>query len=246
METIILAGGLGTRLRELNSNLPKSMMPIGNVPFLELLLDQLNKMEISRVILAVGYKKNIIKEYFKTQYKNIELVYSEETEPLGTGGAIKKAVELTNEEYVFVFNGDTFFDIDLREMYKYHLSKKCDITIATKEMEEFDRYGSLMINVDNEILGFQEKQYKKKGIINGGIYLFNPQIMNQMDKKIFSFEKDFLENENIILKKYSYLNNNYFIDIGIPDDYFRFKKLIESKGIKKEKNLGCINYYSKL
>ena len=129
MEAIVLAGGFGTRLKEVVSDVPKPMAPVNGKPFLEYLIKDLGEKGIRHIILAVGYKKKIIKEYFKNRYESIEITYSEELTPLGTGGAIKKALKLAKEEDVFIVNGDTFFDIDLKRMKEFHTENKSILTV---------------------------------------------------------------------------------------------------------------------
>ena len=224
MEAIILAGGFGTRLSMVVSDVPKPMAPINGRPFLEYLLDDLNEKGINRVILAVGYKKEIIKSHFKEKYKNIDIIYSDEDIPLGTGGAIKKALTLAKDEDIFIINGDTFFDVDLKEMYQFHKKNSSKLTLAIKGMEKFDRYGSLILEEDR-IIKFEEKKYNDKGYINGGIYLINKELLNEKEKESFSFEKEILENENLKIEKYGYKSEGYFIDIGIPEDYYKYIEL---------------------
>lgn len=223
MEAIILAGGFGTRLSMVVSDVPKPMAPINGRPFLEYLLDDLNEKGINRVILAVGYKKEIIKSHFKKKYKNIDIIYSDEDIPLGTGGAIKKALILAKDENIFIINGDTFFDVDLKEMYQFHKKNSSKLTLAIKEMEKFDRYGSLILEGD-KIIKFEEKKCVDKGYINGGIYLIKKELLNKEEKESFSFEKDILENKKFQIEKYGYKSEGYFIDIGIPEDYYKFQK----------------------
>lgn len=224
MEAIVLAGGFGTRLKEVVSDVPKPMAPVNGKPFLEYLIKDLGEKGIRHIILAVGYKKKIIKEYFKNRYESIEITYSEELTPLGTGGAIKKALKLAKEEDVFIVNGDTFFDIDLKRMKEFHTENKSILTFTVKEMENFDRYGSLIIK-GNKIIEFEEKKKKAKGKINGGIYLIKKDLLNRVEKENFSFEKEVLEDKKI--EKYSYESEGYFIDIGIPEDYFKIRKQFE-------------------
>lgn len=226
MEAIVLVGGFGTRLKEVVSDVPKPMAPVNGKPFLEYLLKDLNKKGIRHIILAVGYKKEIIKEYFKNRYENIEITYSEELTPLGTGGAIKKALKLAKEEEVFIVNGDTFFDIDLKGMKEFYTEKKSTLTVAVKEMENFDRYGSLVIK-ENRIIEFEEKKKKAKGKINGGIYLIKKDLLDRIEKENFSFEKEILEDKKV--EKYSYESEGYFIDIGIPEDYFKIISKMRDK-----------------
>ena len=227
MEAIILVGGFGTRLSTVVSNVPKPMAPINGRPFLEYLLEDLNEKGINRVILAVGYKKEIIKSHFKEKYKNIDIIYSDEDIPLGTGGAIKKALTLAKDENIFIINGDTFFDIDLKKMYQFHKKNSLKLTLAIKEMEKFNRYGSLILDKD-KIIKFEEKKYVDKGYINGGIYLINKELLKKEEKGSFSFEKEILENENLKIEKYGYKSEGYFIDIGIPEDYYKFRQKINN------------------
>lgn len=226
MEAIVLAGGFGTRLKEVVSDVPKPMAPVNGKPFLEYLIKDLGEKGIRHIILAIGYKKEIIKEYFKNRYENIEITYSEELTPLGTGGAIKKALKSAKEADVFIVNGDTFFDVDLKGMKEFHTEKKSTLTVAVKEMKNFDRYGSLVIK-ENRIIEFEEKKKKAKGKINGGIYLIKKDLLNRIEKENFSFEKKVLEDKRI--EKYSYKSKGYFIDMGIPEDYFKIISKMRDK-----------------
>ncbi|WP_307993425.1 nucleotidyltransferase family protein [uncultured Clostridium sp.] len=226
MEAIVLAGGFGTRLKEVVSDVPKPMAPVNGKPFLEYLIKDLGEKGIRHIILAVGYKKEIIKEYFKNRYENIEITYSEELTPLGTGGAIKKALKLAKEADIFIVNGDTFFDVDLKRMKEFHTEKKSTLTVAVKEMENFDRYGSLVIK-ENRIMEFEEKKKKDKGKINGGIYLIDKEKFIFPKEGNFSFE-EYLSNltkGNI----FAFKSDRYFIDIGIPEDYFKIISKMRDK-----------------
>lgn len=223
MEAIVLAGGLGTRLREVVKEVPKPMAPINNTPFLKYILDYLNTYNIKKVVLAVGYKWEIIRDYFGTQYKGMTLEYSVEEEQLGTGGAIKQALTRCVESDVFVINGDTYFDVDLQEMLNHHKRVKAELTIATKRMYEFDRYGTLEC-YNNRIIKFEEKKFNLEGNINGGIYLCKKSLLDQIQENKFSFEKDIME--RFVSEKYfsSFESKAYFIDIGIPSDYRQFQE----------------------
>lgn len=225
MKAIILAGGLGTRLSHIVKDVPKPMAPVNNRPFLDYILDYLEKNKIYEITIAVGYKKDVIMNHYGDKYSRINLSYSEENEPLGTGGAMKKAIGDSSENDYCVLNGDTFFYVDLEKMEKFHREKKSDITIATKKMYKFDRYGSILVNSnDDKIISIQEKKYTELGLISGGMYIINKSIFRNVDKERFSFEKDILENEGLNLNKYSFLSDGYFIDIGIPEDYYKTQK----------------------
>ena len=221
-EAIVLAGGFGTRLKKVVSNVPKPMAPINNKPFLEYIFRFLRKNNIDRVILSVGYKKEIIKDYFKDSFLGIEIIYSEEDEPLGTGGAIKRALEFVESKECFVLNGDTYFDINLNEM---KLSNGINILIALKQMKNVDRYGAVEIDKNNYITSFREKQYFTKCFINGGVYLISKGIFDDYYNlnKNFSFER-FLSKNFKKLKAKGIIFDDYFVDIGIPEDYEKAKK----------------------
>ena len=220
MEAIVLAGGLGTRLRSVVSDVPKPMAPINNKPFLEYILEFLNNQNVKKVILSVGYKWEVIKYYFGDKYKSIKLIYNVEKERLGTGGAIKDSLKYAENENVYILNGDTFFDIDLSKMkLKDNL-----IEIALKKMENFDRYGVVEIDKSGYIQKFKEKSYYQEGFINGGIYLLKKDIFKNFDLPTkFSFE-EFLESNFKNLKAKGRVFNGYFIDIGIPEDYEKAKR----------------------
>ncbi|WP_122894009.1 D-glycero-D-manno-heptose 1-phosphate guanosyltransferase [Arcobacter peruensis] len=223
MEAIVLAGGLGTRLKSVVSNLPKPMAPIENKPFLEYILKYLEKNGITKIILSVGYKWETIKEYFGNNYNSIELIYSVESEPLGTGGAIKTAMKYINEKEFFIINGDTYFDVDLKLLNLHQNSK---LLLSLKYMENFDRYGCVESNSSFQVLAFKEKEYRENGNINAGVYLASKEVFDNFDlPDKFSFE-EFMENNLNELKIIVKIFDSYFIDIGIPEDYKKAQTVI--------------------
>ena len=224
-EAIILAGGLGTRLRSEIGEYPKALAEINGQPFLHYLFEYLAKNGIERVVLSVGYKWELISEDFRDEYLGIKIKYAVEKERLGTGGAIKFAMEKVQSETVFVMNGDTIFDIDLQKMTDFHFEKKSKCTIAAKELIEFERYGTIDISDNGQVTAFYEKTYKDQGFINGGIYLIDKSINSALPSEhILSFEKDFLELncDNGLINAVKF--EDYFMDIGIPEDYIQFAK----------------------
>jgi len=232
---IILAGGLGTRIASLTKGrFPKPMLLIQKKPFLEYLLNWLAKQGLKQVVLAVGFQSEVIKNYFGQEFKKIKLIYSDEGNgQLGTGGAIKKVLSVTQSEYYFVINGDTFFPIDLEKLYKFHLVNNVDFSISLKEMENCNRFGTVEINEKTQVVKFNEKQNVKKGLINGGIYCFGKKTVKMLRKcsTVFSLEKDFLsEKKDLVIggKKF----NNCFFDIGIEQDFRKFQDFVLSKEIK--------------
>lgn len=223
MEVIILAGGLGTRLRSVVSEVPKCMAPIDGKPFLWYLLKYLTNYDVHKVILSVGYLKEAIYHWIEEVKDSFpfEFVYAIEEQPLGTGGGIKLALSKANDSDVYVLNGDTFFDVDLRELLACHNKIKSSITLALKPMSNFDRYGRVILN-NNIIEQFQEKCFCETGLINGGVYLVrkDAKLFDGLPQK-FSFETAVLESQCKEGNLQGVVQDRYFIDIGIPDDYQR-------------------------
>jgi D-glycero-alpha-D-manno-heptose 1-phosphate guanylyltransferase len=220
-EAIILAGGMGKRLRSVVPDLPKSMAPVNGKPFLDYQFDYLDVFGIDRIILSVGYMHEKIMSHYGHQYKNIRLDYAIEKEPLGTGGALKHAMEMVKVPLVFVLNGDTFFQIDYKKFVDIHRSKESKMTIVLREVEDVSRYGCIERNENRLITGFWEKGQKSgKGYINGGVYIINKRFFQKQNlPEKFSLEKDFFEEIYKKEKIYGLLCRQYFIDIGIPEDY---------------------------
>lgn len=222
MEAIVLAGGLGTRLKSVISDMPKPMAPVAGKPFLQYILDWLLKNKITRVILSVGYKWETIYNEFGKKFGNIDLLYSIETSPLDTGGAIAMALSQVQNDNFFIVNGDTFFNIDLSVFKEFHSFGNYGLSVALKPMRDFNRYGKVEINEQNRITKFYEKVWTLEGVINGGVYITNKSVVNYFPKsERFSFEKDFMETKLDELNFGGLIQDNYFIDIGVPDDYER-------------------------
>lgn len=230
IEAIILAGGLGSRLKDIVKDVPKPMADINGTPFLKYIVKQLFQNNIDHIIFSVGYKQEYIKDYFGSHYETIRISYSCENEPLGTGGALKQALEYVSDEYAFVLNGDTLFDINLEELYSKSLSQKNDVTVALKKMYDFDRYGSVILAKDGLIKQFNEKLFVSDGLINGGIYCVRKNIFSKVSlPKYFSFESDFLEKMVNKMHFSGCVSEKYFIDIGIPEDYEKAKIYFDHK-----------------
>lgn len=241
MEAIILAGGLGTRLRSVVNDVPKCMAPIDNIPFIDFVVGWLKNEGVTRFIFSLGYKHDLLTEHLDKAFPQLEKIYSIEDEPLGTGGAIKKACQYSKDKNIIAVNGDTLFNINLQRIFESHVYKKPICTLALKHMKQFSRYGSVDIDADDYITAFREKQYCESGLINGGIYVIDTEALkNKTQDEKFSFEKDYLEKYVGEHQLMGIENDYYFIDIGIPEDYQRFKddyRLILSKS-KYRKNDG--------
>jgi D-glycero-alpha-D-manno-heptose 1-phosphate guanylyltransferase len=221
-EAIILAGGLGTRLREAVPDLPKCMAPVNNRPFIYYVITHLQKQGIQRFIFSLGYKSEAFTKYIAELLPdgNYELVI--EKEPLGTGGAIKFACSHVQHTNVVVVNGDSIFKTNIAEQDTLHTIHNAHCTLALKPMENFERYGVVELNDDQSIASFKEKQYYAKGLINGGVYLINARLFLQENlPEKFSFETDYLQVFYNQRRIFGVIQEGYFIDIGIPEDYLR-------------------------
>jgi len=221
MEAIILAGGKGTRLGKLTQLVPKPMLPVPLRPFLEYVLDYLAGQGVVRVILSVGHLRAKIISHFGRYYSDLEIDYAIEEGTLGTGGAIRLAMEKAKERDVFVLNGDTLFRVSLKDMFEMHQRHHALLTIALREVDDCSRYGKVIVKNDR-VLAFNEKDSADRGLINGGIYLLNrKKALTLMPSGSYSFERDFIAQEvtSEIICGMSF--DTYFIDIGIPDEYNR-------------------------
>lgn len=221
---IILAGGMGTRLKTIISDLPKPMAPIMNVPFLTYQLNYLKHFGIKKVIFSVGYLSEKIIAHYNQSFENISIEYSIEKNPLGTGGGIRMAMSNLKEDLVLILNGDSFFDLNLEQFYNLHLEQKSDFSLALRYVNNSERYGNIEFNSSNQITSFIEKnQLNQSGYINAGVYILSKKLYLQNTKPDinFSIEKDFFEKQlnQLIIKGFEF--KDYFIDIGIPEDYLK-------------------------
>ena len=225
LEAIILAGGLGTRLRSVVSDIPKAMAPVAGRPFLEYVLEYLSRQGFYRIILAVGYKKEMVKDHFGTSFQNVYLTYSDEEELLGTGGAIRRALNLVNSTLCFVLNGDTWIKLDFRTVFKTHLKHGPHITVVVHKVPDVGRYGAVEVRKDR-VAKFSEKGLSGAGYINAGVYLISPSIfLGYSLPEVFSFERDFLSPNTDALLPFAFKAKGQFIDIGIPEDYERAQRM---------------------
>ena len=206
------------------------MAPVAGKPFLHWVIAHLQKQQITSFVLSLGYMHGVIEQYINESYPSLTVQFSVEKELLGTGGAIKLAMQLCNEENVLVVNGDTLFETNNDALWAAHEGNESACTLALKPMQNFDRYGAVTINENNIITAFTEKKYMQQGLINGGVYLINQKSFNQINlPEKFSFEKDFLEKYINTLTMIGVMDDGYFIDIGIPEDFKKANSEIKEK-----------------
>ena len=216
MEAIVLAGGLGTRLRGVIGEIPKCMAPVAGKPFLQYQLEWLSRFNISHVVLSVGYLREQVIDFVNGREWPFKISYAVEREPLGTGGGIRLALQKCRGNKVYVLNGDTFYNVNLKA-----LAFTAPVTLALKPMRDFDRYGA--VDWDGDLVNaFHEKKYCAEGLINGGVYAIDrSQLDMSLFPKSFSFEREVLEplaNYGLVAGE---VQDGYFIDIGVPDDFAR-------------------------
>jgi len=225
---IILAGGLGTRLRDTISDLPKPMAPINSRPFLELQMDYLIHQGIKNFIISVGYLNHIIIDHFGYKYKSASIEYSIEDVPLGTGGGLMLALK-NKTEAVLVVNGDTFFEVNLTELNTFHFIKKSQLTLSLFRTDPISRYTGIQIADSGEVLSL--KMTSAFNLVNGGVYIVEPTIFNSFNYQLgdsFSFENDILFRlVGSSVKLFGKEFEGIFIDIGIPEDYYRAQELLK-------------------
>jgi D-glycero-alpha-D-manno-heptose 1-phosphate guanylyltransferase len=225
MEAIVLAGGLGTRLQEAVADVPKPMAPIAERPFLEYLLNYWADQGVDRFILSVGYKWEIIRSHFGSKYKNATVEYSVEEKPMGTGGGVLLALNrLTEKQPSLLLNGDTFFEVSLGNFLEAHNQSKAEISLALNQVTGEKRYDWVILDENNSIEAIEPRSEKlKSGLINGGVYLFSPEVFKSNDwdgTSKLSLENDIIPKAIHKKKKLQgFISSGKFIDIGIPEDY---------------------------
>lgn len=227
MEAIILAGGMGTRLREIITDIPKPMAPVNDKPFLFYIFNWIKDYPVEKAILSIGKGSEKVIDYLQDSFNNIPVEYAIEEKSLGTGGAIRFALHKTRGTDILILNGDTYFPIDLNKFFLFHIENKNLFSVALKPMKNFSRYGSVEC-FNNNILRFNEKKFCSDGLINGGIYLVNKDFIESRQlPEVFSLEKDILEKEagSSTLKCMKF--DDMFIDIGIPEDYRRAESVLK-------------------
>lgn len=233
MKAIILAGGLGTRLKKLGFDVPKPLVPIRGVPFIDYVVSYLEKQGFDLVVLSVGYKKEKFLEYFSCRKNAAKVEFVLENSPLGTGGAILKALEgFAEDEIVVVLNGDSYVEIDYTILASQFKKLKHDFVTVLTPVSDVSRYGSVAFNEALFITKFIEKGTQGPGYISAGIYMFKVGVvrkaLTQIGTSSFSFEQDFMGNFNNGIKKHCYLNKGYFIDIGVPEDYMKAQETLNA------------------
>lgn len=236
---VVLAGGLGTRLKDVVNDVPKPLAPILDRPFLDYLLSYWIKNNANKIILSVGYKNQFIKNYFSNSYKGVPIEYVIEDVPVGTGGAILKVLNEVNvPDDFFIINGDTMFLIDQKAMRNFHFEMKADFTMCLRNIKNAGRYHRMQMDKTNKLCSVIEPDNKKtSGLINGGVYIVNRKVFDAFSieqGKVVSLENEILPKIISTNKVYGVVDGGAFIDIGIPDDYFRAESFLKENLLTDE------------
>ncbi len=225
MEAIVLAGGFGTRLSSRLVDRPKPMALVAGRPFLAILLDRLVQSGCTRVLLSVGHLRSVIMDAFKESYRGVPITYVVEEAPLGTGGAIQKALNFCREDCALVLNGDTYVDLDDAALWAFHRAGNSAITIAVAQVADSGRYGRVRMERRRNaeyVAGFEEKGQSGEGWINAGVYALKREFpWPRQVAEQFSFEKDVLAPCIESLRPLAFRHTGYFLDIGVPEDLDR-------------------------
>jgi NDP-sugar pyrophosphorylase family protein len=228
-QAVILAGGFGTRLAAVVSDVPKPMAPVAGRPFLERLLDRLESQGVRHAVLAVGYRSQIIRSHFGAARGAMKLSYSEETEPLGTGGALRQAFDSQALSRAIALNGDTWCDVDLHALSRSHAAAGTLATLTLVHQDDASRFGTVDIDPRGRVSGFREKRPDAGGgLINAGVYALDRGVFDLAPAAMrFSFENDVLQARAAEGRFGSHIAHGAtFIDIGVPDDYARAQTLL--------------------
>jgi D-glycero-alpha-D-manno-heptose 1-phosphate guanylyltransferase len=218
MEAIVLAGGFGTRLRQVVPDLPKPMAPVAGRPFLEILLATLARKGFTRVVLSLGFMSEKIIGHFGENYAGIGLVYEVESKPLGTGGAIRAALARCVAGHVFIFNGDTYLDIEADKLDRLWQASRHPV-IVVREVPDTARFGKVEMR-DGRIHSFLEKGSPGPGLINAGCYVLPKHALDEFPLgQSFSLETEFFAKNLQRIRFDGFVTHGRFIDIGVPDDY---------------------------
>jgi D-glycero-alpha-D-manno-heptose 1-phosphate guanylyltransferase len=221
MQAVVLAGGFGTRLRARVADLPKPMAPVAGRPFLEYVLDRLVNSGVARVALATGYLSEAIESHFGTAYRGVPIVYSREQQPLGTGGAITKALRALPAQTTLVLNGDTWLDVDLAAFQGWCLQAPASPGIVLRDVPDVSRFGAVTLD-GQRIVAFGEKQAAGRGYINAGVYGLTLAHLDGFGlPEVFSIETDFFQRCGSTLTLRGFPCHGSFIDIGVPEEFDR-------------------------
>jgi len=232
LTAVILAGGLGTRLRSVVADRPKVLAEVRGKPFLAYLLDQIAAAGAREVVLCTGYLGEQVQAIFGESYGSLHLVYSQESSQLGTAGALRLALPLLQSDSVLVMNGDSVCDVNLLPFFSWHFRQKADATLLVTKTPDTSRYGRVQLDADGRVLSFEEKGGNRApGWINAGIYLLKPSLLLEIPETgAVSLEREMFPTW-IGRGFYGYRSEGRFLDIGTPESYAEAEQFLTVEAI---------------
>lgn len=229
---MVLAGGLGTRLRSVVSDRPKPLAMVGHVPFLAILLGSLASKGVRRFVLLTGFMGEMIEEYVRDlSREGLNIRCCREESPLGTGGAVKNAEEFAGDPTLLV-NGDTFFDADVASLFRFHCDRNVQVTLSLRYVDDVSRYGSVSVDSNGLITGFREKEpgVCRPGLINAGLSLLSYDTIRRLPSgRAFSMEAELFPELARSGHMAGLRQDGAFFDIGTPESYEAFKAFVEER-----------------
>lgn len=215
----MLCGGLGTRLRSVVSDVPKPMAPIAGRPFLEYLLEALRRDGVTRAVLAVGYKREVVMDHFGSQWDGLDIAYAVEEEPAGTGGGLKLGLQQIRGEAAYGLNGDSFLAASLEPLVAAFETAAAALALAVKPQPDMGRFGACVLE-GGRLTGFRQGEPGEAGVINAGVYVMSRDLfLRHPAPERFSFEQDFLAPLAPVLRPAAAVLDAPFIDIGVPESF---------------------------
>jgi D-glycero-alpha-D-manno-heptose 1-phosphate guanylyltransferase len=222
LAAVVLAGGRGTRLQAAVADRPKPLAPVAGRPFLTYLLDQIADTDIPRVVLSIGYLADQFESVISSRYRGMEIIFAEEEQPLGTGGAIQFAGALADADQLLVMNGDSYCDAGLAEYVEWHRGGQHDVSLLLAKVADASRYGTVQFDSQHRITAFLEKRLESVGgYINAGVYLLRRGMLEEIPAGPSSIERDVFPAWISRWTVKGWVCDGAFIDIGIPSDYER-------------------------
>lgn len=228
MKAVVLCGGLGTRLGALTRETPKPLLDIAGKPFIAYVLDHLAASGTGEFVLAVSFHWQKLRDTLGASWNGLPLSYSVEPEPLGTGGAVRYAMNHMGWDSALVANGDTLLKMDPRLLYEAAEQNSADMVLALKRVGDASRYGRVRMSADSRVVAFEEKGQTGEGLINAGLYWISRTALALPERTAFSLEQDVMSARMAELRMYGVSIDEYFIDMGVPVDLERARHDLSS------------------
>jgi len=228
-EVVVLCGGRGTRIQGVLKDIPKILAPFQHKTFLDILVARLEEAGFASVTLSVGYLREKIRTYVQDKLKTtLKVNFVEETEPLGTAGALRNCLPQINADLVMVLNGDCITPVDFNDFFKFHTKMESDLSFVLCKQSNSGDFGNVSVGADGRLKAFNEKTTHSSGLINAGIYLFNKDILKHLPPKTpSSLETEFFPAIIRNKKCFGFVTEAQVMDIGTPERYTQSQEVFK-------------------